>query len=774
MSDLQITVVIPTYNQSGRLRLGLAALGGQTFGRQRYEVLVIDDGCEDDTVDTVLQVAAGGAMDLRLLANRANRGRNAARNLGISQAKGELIVFLDGDALPAPDLLERYWEAYCQHGRGVVMCGYQYCLSELEFLEDPESGKLVEDVPVPSVLRDFLSARHDRIAVTAEAARGSFDALRRRARPGGYPFDESARRQEEVVELLTQRPGSPVGWVGFIPHNGAASTARLQACGGFDEEIPFSEGWDLAYRLLQEPDATAVAVPASTIHLYHYHRFADEEGARQEGLVRYRAVEHLERSTTTPGSACSTCGSPTSGLTPTCRRSCWSPICWSSTGCTGSCRKGPSTSTRSFSVNIPRNSPLVSPRSSMAHVHDTERESKLIEALQKHERQEDRRAMALDCYQLGALYQEEGGIAAAVSMFRRALVLCESLKDSQGVAAAYTRLGLLFETQGDLGQARFYLEESRRLHDEQGDQRGLARDCGYLGLVSYEEGDYAAAEDLYRKALALDEQVRSVSGRAEDLGNLGNLYATQGRYDEAEEVFHRSLKLYAEAGDRRGLGGQYRSLGNLWLKRGDGEQARTFFELGLGLHRELGWQLGMALAHDGLGQVCELDGRAERAEEMYGKALELFQAAGHKQHVAATHRRLGALCWRREDHAGAGEHLEEALDLCEEMGDRRGAARCCKRLGDIYMSPAVDDVERAGHMYSRALAAYQELRDEQGVGSVYAGLGNLAARQGEVTQAIAMWTAASERFRRLGDEDQARQIDVAMKRLWGRGRNKVA
>ena len=63
----------------------------------------------------------------------------------------------------------------------------------------------------------------------------------------------------------------------------------------------------------------------------------------------------------------------------------------------------------------------------MAPAHDPQREERLVRALHQHQKQGDRQAMALDCYQLGAWHQEEGSLDAAVSMFRRALVLCEPL-----------------------------------------------------------------------------------------------------------------------------------------------------------------------------------------------------------------------------------------------------------------------------------------------------------------------------------------------------------
>lgn len=290
---MRISVIIPTHNQQERLRLVLCGLACQTMPQRDFEVLVVDDGCTDGTAAMVTEARVTELPNARLLSYSRNRGRCAARNLGVASAAGELVVFLDGDALPAPDLLEQYAKAHRDHGPRTVMCGEQYCLAELEYLQDPEKGSMVSGVLLPSVLRDFVVARCEDFAVTRDTVRRRFDTIRDRARPGGYPFEESEQRQLEARDLLGERPSASVAWVCFIPHNGAVSADLLRAVGGFDEGIPFSEGWELAYRLQHECRASFAAVPACSYHLYHYHPFAEAEAAKEETAVRHRAVEHM-------------------------------------------------------------------------------------------------------------------------------------------------------------------------------------------------------------------------------------------------------------------------------------------------------------------------------------------------------------------------------------------------------------------------------------------------------------------------------------------------
>jgi len=286
---MDISVVIPTHDQKERLRLVLCGLKQQTLATDRFEILVVDDGCTDGTREML------GGIDLPnlgVLAQTPRQGRNQARNRGIRAAEGELIVFLDGDALPAPDLLERYWATYQQHGDRIVFCGFQHSLPDLEYFQDPQTGALME-LPVPSVMQDYIAAHLGEMVVTEEMVRGDFAAVRARAQEGGYPFAELKQLQDQILEVFLLRPAAAVRWVGFYPHNGAIPRFLLQKEGGFDEGIPFSEGWELAYRLQNSHRVEIFPVQADSYHLYHYHGFADPEAAVGEVRMRYDAIEYM-------------------------------------------------------------------------------------------------------------------------------------------------------------------------------------------------------------------------------------------------------------------------------------------------------------------------------------------------------------------------------------------------------------------------------------------------------------------------------------------------
>lgn len=100
---MSISLIIPTHNKLALLRRTLASLERQTIPFAGFEVVVIDDGCTDET--PAYLAGYTGPLKLRGVRNPANRGRAAARNAGLRVAGGELVVFLDDDMEVVPEFL---------------------------------------------------------------------------------------------------------------------------------------------------------------------------------------------------------------------------------------------------------------------------------------------------------------------------------------------------------------------------------------------------------------------------------------------------------------------------------------------------------------------------------------------------------------------------------------------------------------------------------------------------------------------------------------------
>ncbi|VEP18897.1 conserved hypothetical protein [Hyella patelloides LEGE 07179] len=95
-----VSVIIPVYNDAERLEKCLAALEEQTYPQNLYEVIVVDNASDKSIVEIVNRYQQASAT------YEAQPGSYAARNRGISVAKGEIFAFTDSDCIPDLNWLE--------------------------------------------------------------------------------------------------------------------------------------------------------------------------------------------------------------------------------------------------------------------------------------------------------------------------------------------------------------------------------------------------------------------------------------------------------------------------------------------------------------------------------------------------------------------------------------------------------------------------------------------------------------------------------------------
>lgn len=97
--EFGLSVVIPLYNKAKYVRSALESVVGQSL--QPSEVIIIDDGSSDDSVDQISDLVQGRIRLLR----QANAGPGPARNRGIAAARSEWVAFLDADDIWLEDHL---------------------------------------------------------------------------------------------------------------------------------------------------------------------------------------------------------------------------------------------------------------------------------------------------------------------------------------------------------------------------------------------------------------------------------------------------------------------------------------------------------------------------------------------------------------------------------------------------------------------------------------------------------------------------------------------
>jgi GT2 family glycosyltransferase len=222
------SVIVPTHGRPLRLALCLAALAGQTYPHQRFEVIVVDDGSPLALDGVVAQ--ARRTLDIRLL-RQAQQGPAAARNAGVTVARGTFLVFTDDDCAPGPG-----WLAH-----------------------------------LATALLANLGA----------AAGGQF--------VNAFPGNPYAATSQWVVDYLYRSYNRECTHAGFLASNNLAAPAdAFRTLGGFDTAYPYAAGEDRDWcdrwrhagrRLVYVPDAVVHHLPRLDFGRFWQQHFRYGRGA---------------------------------------------------------------------------------------------------------------------------------------------------------------------------------------------------------------------------------------------------------------------------------------------------------------------------------------------------------------------------------------------------------------------------------------------------------------------------------------------------------------
>lgn len=116
-----MSVIIPVYNAEKHLRRCLDSVVGQTL--EEIEIICVDDGSTDDSANVLVNYAA---EDKRIhILKQINAGAGAARNLGLENAAGEYIAFIDADDWAETDFCEQLYKCAKCSDADVAICRAQ-------------------------------------------------------------------------------------------------------------------------------------------------------------------------------------------------------------------------------------------------------------------------------------------------------------------------------------------------------------------------------------------------------------------------------------------------------------------------------------------------------------------------------------------------------------------------------------------------------------------------------------------------------------------------
>ena len=128
--DLAISVIIPVYNDPCGLKDTLDSLVNQDFPKKNYEIIVSDNGPDDNTLDTAKTFTKKYPELIRIVIENNIKSSYAARNKGIRASKGSIIAFIDADMSVDKDWLTRIIKSLEKYQVDYLACKVEIYLKD--------------------------------------------------------------------------------------------------------------------------------------------------------------------------------------------------------------------------------------------------------------------------------------------------------------------------------------------------------------------------------------------------------------------------------------------------------------------------------------------------------------------------------------------------------------------------------------------------------------------------------------------------------------------
>jgi len=280
--SIYLSIIIPTYNKREYLRRTIASYFTQTFPKDRYEIILVDDGSIDKTRELVCWACSH--VNLTYV-HQEHKGRSAARNIGIQTASGDVLIFTDDDRIATPCFVEEHWKYHQTREDAVVIGSKHNILSKW-------TAAIVADIPLAErkTIEDFLNSQGADLdrgeqefwLFSEKEVVNDFSMLEK------FSLGQSLSDWPDIYDFHSyDLVDFSIPWILFITGNVSVRKQQLLKVGPFDENFV---GWgiedlEMGYRLYSA-GASFVFAPAAIN--YHQEHGRDDEREWREHFRNYR------------------------------------------------------------------------------------------------------------------------------------------------------------------------------------------------------------------------------------------------------------------------------------------------------------------------------------------------------------------------------------------------------------------------------------------------------------------------------------------------------
>lgn len=281
--DSLISIIIPIFNEEKYLDRCLHSVINQTYSN--IEIIIIDD-CSTDASRYIYQKFIDNEPRARVYRNDENIGLLKSRYKGIDRAKGEYIIFIDGDDWIEPEAVERLNEAILKYEADMVQMRFRRRFGSVTSqysetfdasichrrITGEELYKLSSYIGMRSIITPSCWGKIYRSDILREARRVEFDQF---------------WGEDQILNINVMRSARAIAFIDYIGYNyrWGGRTSKYK----YDMLSEYKKVHNL--KLLMGQDETATKAELVALLRYHIRQLITELGWTKEAIIHFLQQE---------------------------------------------------------------------------------------------------------------------------------------------------------------------------------------------------------------------------------------------------------------------------------------------------------------------------------------------------------------------------------------------------------------------------------------------------------------------------------------------------
>lgn len=260
---MKVSVIIPAYNSKERLYYNLVSLNNQDCDFNNFEVIVVDNGSVDNTLEMLKNFKPKFTLKFKRL--EQNKGIARGRNEGIKAAIGDILIFHDSDMIASKDFITRHLSRHEE--KNLVVCGVPWKrIISFHYKELEKSDDTSLDTTIPKFESKYSIPDKYPLISEESIIDGSYIS-------SSYDLDTDFMRILKVIldKYNWTLENYILPWRFFITNNVSVERSRVIEVGLFDESIVGYgfEDYDLGIRLYKSGSKFVFDKDILNIHQEH-------------------------------------------------------------------------------------------------------------------------------------------------------------------------------------------------------------------------------------------------------------------------------------------------------------------------------------------------------------------------------------------------------------------------------------------------------------------------------------------------------------------------